>query len=133
MNKNEYTSEEINKSLFIHLVISLAGSAMQHMGKIINPAVGKAEINLEAAQATIDMLDMLEIKTKGNLDHDEQKMLKDSLTSLKLNFVETSNAAPETVAASSDTEEGSTPDISTPSASSGKKDDDKSRFHKSYG
>ncbi|MFH0879872.1 MAG: DUF1844 domain-containing protein [Lentisphaerota bacterium] len=94
MKQNEMTSEELNKSLFAHLVISLAGSAMQHMGKIINPAVGKPEMNLEAAQATIDMIDMLEVKTKGNLDAEEQKLLKDALTSLKLNFVESAEAAP---------------------------------------
>ena len=129
MEKNEYTPEEINKSLFMHLVISLAGSAMQHMGKIINPAIGKAEVNLEAAQATIDMLDMLDNKTKGNLDHEEQKMLKDAVTSLKLNFVESANSAG---VAPSTPEPEKEPDLTTPPAA-GKKDDDKSRYHKSYG
>ena len=129
MEKNEYTLEEINKSLFVHLVISLAGSAMQHMGKIVNPAVGKAELNLEAAQATIDMLDMLEAKTKGNLDQEEQKMLKDAITSLKLNFVESANTAGDAPSAPEPQKE---PDLTAPPASA-KKDDDKSRYHKSYG
>ncbi|MBI2439906.1 MAG: DUF1844 domain-containing protein [Lentisphaerae bacterium] len=80
---------DINKVLFMHLVSMLAMSAMQQLGKLINPATGKAEIHLEAAQATIDTLDMLAAKTKNNLDGDEETLLKDTLASLKLNFVET--------------------------------------------
>ena len=80
---------DINKVLFMHLVSMLAMSAIQQMGKLVNPNTGKAEINLEAAQATIDMLDMLEARTRGNLDADEEKLLKETLASLKINFVET--------------------------------------------
>ena len=67
---------DVNKVLFMHLVSMLAMSAIQQMGKLVDPNTGKAEINLEAAQATIDMLDMLELKTRGNLDaedHDVQE------------------------------------------------------------
>lgn len=80
---------DINKVLFMHLVSMLAMSAIQQMGKLVDPHTGKAEINLEAAQATIDMLDMLFTKTKNNLDADEEKLMKDTLASLKINFVET--------------------------------------------
>ena len=80
---------DINKVLFMHLVSMLAMSAIQQMGKLMDPGTGKAEINLEAAQATIDMLDMLFTKTKNNLDADEEKLMKDTLSSLKMNFVET--------------------------------------------
>lgn len=78
---------DANKILFMHLVSMLAMSAIQQMGKLVNPGTGKAEINLEAAQATIDMLDMLELKTRGNLDAEESKLLKDTLMSLKMNYV----------------------------------------------
>lgn len=80
---------DANKIMFMHLVSMLAMSAIQQMGKLVDPSTGKAEINLEAAQATIDMLDMLEAKTRGNLDADETKLLKDTLMSLKMNYVET--------------------------------------------
>jgi len=80
---------DINKVLFMHLVSMLAMSAIQQMGKLVDPATGKAAINLEAAQATIDMLDMLFTKTKNNLDAAEEKLMKETLASLKLNFVET--------------------------------------------
>ena len=67
----------------------LAMSAIQQMGKLVDPGTGKAEINLEAAKATIDMLDMLEARTRGNLDAEETRLLKDTLMSLKMNYVET--------------------------------------------
>ncbi len=79
---------DINKALFMHLVSMLAMSAIQQMGKLVDPSTGKAEINLEAAQATIDMLDMLEARTRGNLDAEETRLLKDTLMSLKMNYVE---------------------------------------------
>ncbi|MDO9543406.1 MAG: DUF1844 domain-containing protein, partial [Kiritimatiellia bacterium] len=82
-------NKDINKYLFINLVTMLSMSAMQQLGKIINPGAGKAEINLDAAQATIDTLDMLSAKTLGNLDNDEARLMKDTLSTLKMNFVET--------------------------------------------
>lgn len=80
---------DINKALFMHLISMLAMSAIQQMGKLMDPGTGKAAINLEAAQATIDMLDMLFAKTKNNLDADEEKLMKETLATLKMNFVET--------------------------------------------
>ena len=81
--------EEIHKAYFVQLVLMLSGSALQQMGKLIDPQSKKAQVNLEAAQATIDLLDMIEAKTKGNLDKEEERMLRDTLMSLKMNFVET--------------------------------------------
>ncbi|NLG35006.1 MAG: DUF1844 domain-containing protein [Lentisphaerae bacterium] len=81
-------------NMFQGLVISLAAATMQHLGKTMNPVTQKIEKNLEAAQGTIDMLDMLEAKTKGNLDEAEAKLLKGVLAELKLNYVETMNEKP---------------------------------------
>ena len=83
------SNAETNKYLFINLVTMLSMSVMQQLGKLVNPAAGKAEINMDAAQATIDTLDMLAAKTSGNLDTDEARLMKDTLSTLKLNFVET--------------------------------------------
>jgi hypothetical protein len=128
---------DINKELFAHLVISLAQSALLHMGKLVNPAVGKAEVNLDGAQMTIDLLDMLEAKTRGNLDKDEDRFLKQTLSELKLNFVDTAKSAP----APSQPEQPEAPSATeapspspAPEAKPGdKSDDDKLRFRKSYG
>ena len=83
------SSDERYSHVFQGTVITLAAATMQHLGKTLNPATQKIEQNMEAAQATIDMLEMLEHKTKGNLSDDEQKLLKGVLGDLKLNYVET--------------------------------------------
>lgn len=124
MNDQPRTGD-IHKSLFIQLVMMLATSASQAMGKLVNPATKKAEVNVEAAEATIDLLDMIEAKTKGNLDRDEERMLKDTLMSLKLTFVETRNAAPAPA-------EPSTPSTPTEPKVEGGKDGQEPRLHKSY-
>lgn len=80
--------KEKNKSLFYSLVVTFQTTAMQQMGKIKNPLTDKIERNLEQAQVSIDILDMLEEKTKGNLDEDEEKFLKTVLQELKLNYVD---------------------------------------------
>lgn len=88
---DNFTPDELNKALFTHLIMSLASSAMQHMGKLVNPGSGKTELNLEAAQSTIDVIEMLSAKTKGNLDNEETRFLQQTLTTLRLNYVETSS------------------------------------------
>ena len=88
------SDEKQNSELFQGLVISLAAATMQHLGKTLSPVTNKIEKNLPAAQSTIDMLDMLEAKTKGNLSEAESKLLKSILAELKLNYVETMNEKP---------------------------------------
>ena len=80
---------DMNKMLFLNLVMMLSSSAMQQLGKLVNPVTQKTEVNLEGAQVSIEMLVMLREKTQGNLDDEETKMLNDILTSLQMNYVET--------------------------------------------
>lgn len=86
--------DDSNANLFQGLVVSLAAATMQHLGKTLNSATGRIEKNLAAAQGTIDMLDMLEAKTKGNLAEGEAKLLRGVLAELKMNYVETLNEKP---------------------------------------
>ncbi len=88
------SDEKQNGEMFQGLVISLAAATMQHLGKTLSPVTKKIEKDLQAAQSTIDMLDMLEAKTKGNLSDAETKLLKGVLAELKLNYVETMNEKP---------------------------------------
>lgn len=69
------------------LLFQLQGSAWIHMGKVANPVSGKVERNLEAARGAIDMLGMLEVKTRGNLTKMEEGVLRDLLQQVRLNFV----------------------------------------------
>ena len=73
--------------LFITLISSLSSQAWIQMGKIKNPATDKLEKNLDAASMSIDMLSMIQEKTKNNLDEYESKLLEQSLKDLKMNFV----------------------------------------------
>jgi hypothetical protein len=61
---------------------------MQHLGKVMSPVTGKVERNLDAARYSIDMLDMLQRKTAGNLTSEEQKLLDHILHELRLNYLD---------------------------------------------
>ncbi len=82
------TSAEKNASMFFSLVMTFQAAAMQQMGKLKNPISDKIERDLQQAQLSIDILDMLEEKTRGNLSDDETKLLKSILQELKLNYVD---------------------------------------------
>jgi hypothetical protein len=73
---------------FYQLVLSLQAGAMQQMGKIASPLSGQVERDLEMARSTIDLLEMLERKTKGNLNADEKNVLDHVLFELRLNFID---------------------------------------------
>lgn len=75
---------EINFAAF---VLSLSGSAMFNIGAIPNPETGKTEKNLPLAKQTIDILEMLKEKTKGNLEPDEEKLIEDILYDLRMQYV----------------------------------------------
>jgi len=97
---------------FMQLVMSLQQGAMQQMGKVANPMTGKVERDLSMAKFSIDMLGMIQAKTKGNLSEDEQKMLDHVLYELRLNFVDESKKSPES---ESDGGEGQTKPEEAPS------------------
>ena len=75
---------------FVTFVLSLASSAFVHMGDAPHPDSGSAEENLALAKQTIDILGMLEQKTKGNLTADEEKFLENLLADLRIRYVEKS-------------------------------------------
>ena len=75
---------EINFATFI---FSLNASAMVHLGMVEDPVAGEKKVNLSLAKQTIDMLSMLEAKTKGNLTTDEEEMLKHILYDLRMRYV----------------------------------------------
>jgi hypothetical protein len=73
---------------FVTFVLSLASSAFVHMGDAPHPETGKPEENLALAKQTIDILGMLEAKTRGNLTSEEEKFLENLLADLRLRFVQ---------------------------------------------
>jgi hypothetical protein len=85
----EMSRDEMMSALFAHMVIQQSNMAMMLLGKVPHPQTGEAIQDLEAAKLFIDQLEMLEAKTKGNLTPQEQQLLKQSLMSLRMAFVET--------------------------------------------
>jgi hypothetical protein len=69
-------------------ILSLAHSAWVHLGDAPNPADGQREMNLPMARQTIDLLAMLQDKTRGNLDGDEERVLAQALYDLRTRYVE---------------------------------------------
>lgn len=84
----EISHEEMMSALFAQLVMQQANMAMLLLGKVPNPETGKTIRDVEAAKLFIDQLEMLEIKTRGNLRKEEEQLLRQSLMSLRMAFVE---------------------------------------------
>jgi hypothetical protein len=74
---------------FIAFVISLATTAAVHFGDIPDPVSGQpSELNLEGASQMIEILGLLEQKTRGNLTAEERQVLEQVLYELRMRFVE---------------------------------------------
>jgi hypothetical protein len=80
-----------NDQLLVQLLYIFHASAMQSMGKLKNPITDKVERDMSQAKQSIDMLEMIKEKTKGNLSADLSRILDGFLTELRLNFVDESN------------------------------------------
>jgi hypothetical protein len=79
---------------FMSLVLSLATTAAVHFGDVTDPATGElGERNLEGAQQMIDLLTVLQEKTKGNLTPHEATILERVLFELRMRYVEALKSA----------------------------------------
>ena len=76
---------------FTTFVLSLSHSALMHLGEAPDPETGGVvQKNLLLARQTIDLIAMLEEKTKGNLTGDEERLLAQILFDLRMRYVEKS-------------------------------------------
>jgi hypothetical protein len=75
---------------FSTFVLSLSHSALMDLGQAPHPETGSVEKTLPLARQTIDLLSMLEEKTKGNLSGDEERLLTQILFDLRMRYVELS-------------------------------------------
>lgn len=76
---------EIN---FASFIFSLGRSAFIHLGEEPDPGTGEKKISLPLAKETIDIISMLEEKTKGNLTPEEGQLTKNILYALRMRYVE---------------------------------------------
>jgi len=74
--------------LLTQVVLMFQTAALQQMGKLKNPLLDKVEQDLEQAQISIDILDVMHSKMKSNLTPKEEKMFSTVLQELKLNYLD---------------------------------------------
>ncbi|MBI3849514.1 MAG: DUF1844 domain-containing protein [Verrucomicrobia bacterium] len=92
-NAPAYASgEEMRSALFANMIVQQTNLAMMLLGKVPHPETGQHIRELDGAKMFIDQLEMLEVKTKGNLEKQEEALLKQSLMMLHLAYVEAVNA-----------------------------------------
>jgi hypothetical protein len=80
---------------FVGFVLSLAHTAAVHLGDVPDPVSGQSNpANLPAAHQMIEILALLEEKTRGNLSAEERQLLEQIVYELRLRFVEVSKQGP---------------------------------------
>ena len=72
---------------FPAFIMSLNTAVLLHLGELTDPMTGQTAVDFDLARNAIDTLVMLEQKTKGNLSHDEEELLKSIVYDCKIRFV----------------------------------------------
>lgn len=93
MNEAAHSEEESAEVNFESFVISMATQTLVMLGAVPHPETGQSVQNVAAAQQSIDILAVIEQKTRGNLTSSESELLKEVLTSLRLEFVNRTRAS----------------------------------------
>lgn len=86
------SAKELPAIDFLTFIVSMSHSALLHLGDAPDPATGRREQNLPLARQTIDLLAMLQEKTRGNLTGDEERVLSQAIYDLRMRFVEVAKA-----------------------------------------
>ena len=73
---------------FAAFILSIAASGLIQLGSEPDPATGEKTVNLTGARQTIDILSLLQEKTKGNLTSEEDSYMSQTLFALRMAFVE---------------------------------------------
>ena len=89
--------QEEEVTLFEELLRMLASQALLYMGAFPDPSTGQAVLSPEMAKLNIDMLGMLEEKTKGNLTEVESQVIRSYLHELRMQYVEISRAVAKAI------------------------------------
>jgi hypothetical protein len=130
---------------FIEFIMMQAQQAALCLGQMPHPSTGKEEVNLDAARMFIDHLEIIQEKTRGNLNKDEEKILSGILSELQMAYVHVARGgaahpsddklpradAPEPLAAASEDSREAT--SATPSPVTVSEEEGKKKFTKSYG
>jgi len=108
--------EDLMAALFVNLVMQQTQMALMLLGRVAHPESGQTVQDVEGARMLIDQLEMLEVKTRGNLTEPEAKLLKQNLMALHMAFVEAVEGEGSAPAASPTPAPSSTPASPAPAA-----------------
>ena len=72
---------------FTMLINAMAQPALLYLGEVPHPATGQTTLDLEGARIQIDMLDLLRVKSRGNLTPQEESLLESVLYQLRMRYV----------------------------------------------
>jgi hypothetical protein len=132
---------ETMAALFADLILRQTNLALMFLGQVPPPGAKEATVDLETAQSFIDQLEMIEVKTRGNLSKPEEQFLKHNLTQLRMLYVHVSEQPPQPAATAPPQPEAPSTPPPPPVASDNKTDtppaeapgeESKPRFSKKY-
>ena len=83
-----HESLEREERLFLYLVSTFQTSARVALGNMENPVTNETEVDLEQASYYIDLLDMLQSKARGNMSEYEEQMLINTVSELRMEFIQ---------------------------------------------
>ena len=142
---HDLSREELMSAHFANMVVQQTNMTLVFLGKVPHPETGKTDRDLHAARIFIDQLDMIAFKTRGNLSKEEERLIQQSLMTLRMTFVEAVEKENEAEAKNSASPQevskpGPSPEIepapgsesATPAESGSAADESKKRFSKKY-
>ena len=88
MSDTQGAKGSLPKIDFSSFILSLYSSGLVQLGKVEDPSTGEKTAHLDLAKDTIDMIAMLEEKTRGNLTEEEKNLLKALLSEIRMAYVE---------------------------------------------
>lgn len=88
-----------NPAGFVNFVMSIASNAASSLGMMEHPVTHKSEVDLELAKHWIDILGMLQHKTRNNLHPQEERILEGLLSDLRMQYVSLANSSPKAAGA----------------------------------
>jgi hypothetical protein len=132
-------SEDILTALFANLVLQQTQMALMLLGRVAHPETGQTIQDVDGARMLIDQLEMLEVKTRGNLTETEAKLLKQNLMALHMAFVEAVERAGTTPPPASPAPGASTtpdapasPSSATDASAAAASEESRKKFSKKY-
>jgi len=82
-----HDSANSNTLTFQTVLLGIATTALIHLGASPNPEDGQVSVDFKSARESIDMLELLQMKTQGNLTAEESKLLTSLLNDLRLRYI----------------------------------------------